>query len=490
MEITEPNSTLETGYEITSPSSMSTEAKIFRGYLHLAEQDIRARLSASDPSLYDCLLGSIYFRQLGDQASALKILSIHPGTNIYEAVQNRLASYCHQLNWRGALEAARDALATAANLWTKQQQDHLAEVIRVLSLLEAEADYPSDLRARSLETSSYFNLDSNSVATSLGLIDGSRQAWRVIDASFDSISQCWLELPTLSIVTELLQPSYDFRSFFGGARPWEASENRRSATIATIHEPAVFIEVNAHYGHFITQSASFAAAIQYAKLLTSPRHPEIIVLSKSDIPDWGKLFLQSSCSNPLRFKILDPQSPLRVRRLVVLPPTFIEWHYIHKNHRNLFSRSAATLLRGKKLGGEKRIYFSRSCLTNGLRRSVNEEQLEKVLVDKGFQIVHPQMMSLGEVVEIVNQSSIIVGAMGSAMHNTLFRKEADSLITLTLAHHLPGINSSMIERCCGVKNNLYIRSCEEVTQDAGPSSLYFDISRCLEGVDRALSLLP
>lgn len=482
--------------ESTQPSlntsNWSTEDKIFRGFLHLAENDIRSRLSSGNPSLYDCLLASIYFRQQGDHAAALKALDIYPNTGIYEEFQNRLASYCHQLNWKAALEIARNGLESASPTWPEKQRQHLREVIKVLSpLVEDESSSTPKTRVSPLETCRYYNLDSNASTSCLGLVDSNRQNWRVIDATFDPLSQCWLELSNFRVATELLQPCHDFRSFFGGAKPWKANHYPQAEPADTIHELAVFLETNPHYGHFISQTASYAAAIQHAQLLTSAKHPEIVVLSKNDIPSWGKLILQSSCQNPLQFKVFNPQQSLRARRLVVLPPTFIEWHYIHKSHRSLFSRSASTLLRDNpKAGGQKRIYFSRSQLNIGLRCSANEDLLEQALESKGFEIIHPQAMRLEEVVALVNQSSIIAGAMGSAMHNILFRLPGDPVITLVFAHHLPGINSTLIERCCGINDNLYIRSCEEERgRESGPNLLHFDVPRCLEGVDRALALL-
>jgi hypothetical protein len=61
-------------------------------------------------------------------------------------------------------------------------------------------------------------------------------------------------------------------------------------------------------------------------------------------------------------------------------------------------------------------------------------------------------------------------------------------VTLNFAHFLPPLNFAMIEACCGVRENIYSRSCEEISTGDGRQLLYFDIVACMGAIDRVLDI--
>ena len=68
--------------------------------------------------------------------------------------------------------------------------------------------------------------------------------------------------------------------------------------------------------------------------------------------------------------------------------------------------------------------------------------------------------------------------------------ELPPLATLNFAHHLPGTNNALLERCSGIGHNFYLRSCEETHGEPGePGLLQFNVERCLEGVEAVLAQL-
>ncbi len=69
---------------------------------------------------------------------------------------------------------------------------------------------------------------------------------------------------------------------------------------------------------------------------------------------------------------------------------------------------------------QKRVYLSRSNLSSKLRKLGNEKKLERILKENGFNIVHPQELSLKEQVNMFSQAREIVGPLGSAFHTMLF----------------------------------------------------------------------
>ena len=471
---------------------LSTEKQIHGGYLHLAREDLSRRLGVATPSLYDCLLAAIYFRKVGDQAQALQALALHTGSEVFETTYNRLQSLCHNLDFAAAQATATQALEQWGHNWSAEQLSYTTDVGHTTGCLAALGPFPTELQPELLEHNGYRNLDSGELTSCTGLVDQNRRLARVVDGVFDPQGQCWIKQASGQVVGELLQPNHDFRAFFGGAAPWRlAAEAHRQPAEEEQAGTAVFVESTPHYGHFLTQAASFANAIPYAQHLTPEAEPTITVLSKGTIPEWGQALLQASTANPLRFAPLDPLRRLRARRLVVVPPTWIEWHYGHRDHQRLFRQAAWGWQQRGEASTARLLYFSRSRVQGGLRHSVNEEALEEALGQRGFAVIHPQELPLPEVVALVNGASLIAGPMGSAMHNVLFRlPDTPPLATLNFAHHLPGTNNALLERCSGIGHNFYLRSCEETHGEPGePGLLQFNVERCLEGVEAVLAQL-
>ena len=480
-----------TANDLLSPAELSLEDQLHGGYLHLTRTELRRRLEQAQPSLYDCLLAAIYFRKSGDQQQALAVLDLHPDSAVFDASYNRLQSLCHALDFHQACNTAETALARWASEWNEQQRGYASDVCHTTAALCQATSFPTELQTSRLETNGYLNLDSGEATSCTGIVDHNRRLARGVRARFAPESQCWQEWPSGCVIQELLQPNHDFRSFFGGAMPWRADENSPADADndARVNGVAVFVESNPHYGHFLTQSASFANALGYAEHLLSSEQHEITVLSRDAIPAWGQELLQASCRQPLRFLPMERDQGLVVDCLVVSPPTWIEWHYAHQDHARLFRKAAQTWLQSRT-ANRRRLYFSRSRLVECLRRSVNEDELETALQQRGFEVVHPQELPLAQMAQLVNEAELIVGAMGSAMHNVLFRLPTHPLVTLNLAHHLPGINNALVERCSGIERNLYLRSCDEEEVAPGQASrLHFRLQTCLEGVDQALAQL-
>jgi capsular polysaccharide biosynthesis protein len=474
-----------------SSTELSLEEQIHGGFLHLARAELSQRINSPQPSLYDCLLASIYFRKTGDQRQALAVLDLHNNSSVFDATHNRLQTLCHTLDFARASDTAKEALSRWSADWVEPQRSYVEDVHRIAGALADPAGFPTLLQPTEIDSNGYHNLNSNEETTCTGVVDRNRRLARPIAARFDPHSQCWLEQDSERVIRELLQPNHDFRSFFGGARPWQARTEGpdRAAAETLINGISIFVESNPHFGHFITQSASFANALGYAEQLVSQPGEAITVLSKGSIPEWGQQLLQASCSRCLHFQPMDPAQPLRADCLVVAPPTWIEWHYAHRDHSRLFRKAARHWLNPRS-STTRRLYFSRNRLDDCLRRSVNEDALEELLVKRGFTVVHPQELPLPEVAQLVNEAELIAGAMGSAMHNVLFHLPDHFQVTLNFAHHLPGINNALVELCSDIPRNLYRRSCSETDFVPGEAShLEFCIDDCMEAVDQALAQL-
>lgn len=76
-----------------------------------------------------------------------------------------------------------------------------------------------------------------------------------------------------------------------------------------------------------------------------------------------------------------------------------------------------------------RIYVSRSRLREG-STIVNHQQIEAMFVQSGFQVVHPQTMSIDAQIEMFAQASHIAGEYGSGLHASIFSAPGTPVLCL------------------------------------------------------------
>ena len=81
----------------------------------------------------------------------------------------------------------------------------------------------------------------------------------------------------------------------------------------------------------------------------------------------------------------------------------------------------------------RRLFVSRRHQTS-FRRLVNEALLEQVFVDHGFEVIHPETMSFADQVRLFNGASVVAGAAGSNMIDTIFCGPGTRILMLAMWH--------------------------------------------------------
>jgi capsular polysaccharide biosynthesis protein len=76
------------------------------------------------------------------------------------------------------------------------------------------------------------------------------------------------------------------------------------------------------------------------------------------------------------------------------------------------------------------VYLSRSKIEKGKRKLANESALEMCLIHCGVDIIHMQELPIETQIMIVSRADLIIGPIGSAMHNTVFCKPETRIIYL------------------------------------------------------------
>jgi hypothetical protein len=130
--------------------------------------------------------------------------------------------------------------------------------------------------------------------------------------------------------------------------------------------------------------------------------------------------------------------PERIERIVgptysptvFLPSKTIQRRrFINPLARNTFDRIKNNLSYKSRIMPYERIYISRSKV-NG-RKLLNEKLVEDLFYSLGFEIIHPQELSIYDQVKLFSEAKYIAGSGGSAMHNTLFSNEECKVLIIS-----------------------------------------------------------
>ena len=122
-------------------------------------------------------------------------------------------------------------------------------------------------------------------------------------------------------------------------------------------------------------------------------------------------------------------NPVRVRKLIVPHPSFIEEHSGFEAFSQLCNSIGRAALSETKIKTvDDPIYLSKSKLTHGVWRFINERELEEELERNGVKTVHPEQISLTDQIKLFVENRLIVSTMSSALHTSVFSWTKPALI--------------------------------------------------------------
>ena len=118
----------------------------------------------------------------------------------------------------------------------------------------------------------------------------------------------------------------------------------------------------------------------------------------------------------------------RAKRLLL--PSMFHTDYIY--HKTFFEQ--INQLNVPSLSQNKRIYVSRSNIresTHSFARNViNEQQIQQIAVERGFDVIYPETMDWSDQVARFSSANLIVGEYSSGMHNALFSPAATNVLVV------------------------------------------------------------
>lgn len=192
-------------------------------------------------------------------------------------------------------------------------------------------------------------------------------------------------------------------------------------TFDTVDETVLFGgHLMKHYGHFVVESMSRLWARNLFPalplLFTSPR-------KWRDPPGYG---VQSLAALGLdqRVRLVDKPT---IFRSVVCPGTAFEFRWkVFSVADDPHVAVANALERTSQRSWRRPAYLTRSGLSDDLRKSDAEPELEHELSKRGFDVLRPETLSLSEQISLFEQAPLVVGTLGSALHTALFSRSADT----------------------------------------------------------------
>jgi hypothetical protein len=234
-----------------------------------------------------------------------------------------------------------------------------------------------------------------------------------------------------------------------------------------IDEPVLFGGVQyAHWGHFLTEALSRVWALEafpdLARLpVLAPRFG--IIPAHHTIQDC----LRASAFAPER--VLAPEQPVRLRRCILPPASFVNRGAAFAVHAALPRAAAARALGDRAVAvSDQPVYLSRTRLRKPEDTPAGEPALEAALAARGVLIMHPQTLRFAEQAAIYRGHRVFIGCSGSAFLNACFAPPR-TLSTFVLRGGQPNANYLMMDAICGVTAH-YIDTLRPVTEADGTSA--------------------
>lgn len=163
-----------------------------------------------------------------------------------------------------------------------------------------------------------------------------------------------------------------------------------------------------------------------------------------------------------RIDFIKPGETLHCRNLLLPTPAAPSGHY----NAEVISGVRDVLLSayGDSSDRGERIYISRQRATK--RRIVNEDEVEKILQQFGFQTIHAEDLSFEQQVQTFSRAQYLVSNHGAGLTNMLFMKRGGSV--LELRHKLDHINNCYFTLSSALNLNYFYQTCEPSSADSNP----------------------
>jgi capsular polysaccharide biosynthesis protein len=195
---------------------------------------------------------------------------------------------------------------------------------------------------------------------------------------------------------------------------------------AQIDEECIYLgHLMSHYGHFLTETTSRFWALPYFPGRRVVFYPFIF---GSAIRPFMQPFLEAFGITEDRTTFL--REPCRFRRIIIPDRTFHFNASVHERHLEVAQRVRRHLGLKDIDRGSLKIFLSRSRLSSGRTSVSNQAEVDVLMKELGFHVVHPQEIPIVQQIDMYARCEVMAGFSGSALHNCLFMNPGTVLIEI------------------------------------------------------------
>lgn len=226
-----------------------------------------------------------------------------------------------------------------------------------------------------------------------------------------------------------------------------------------IDADAVFMgQVHWHFGHFLTE----CTGRMWAAIDTVPNRKYVFIGNPLADPAPEYVFEFMEQMGVSRDDVIILRHTARFRRVFV-PDMSVVRDASSGAWASTFGAMAKNAVGGGRVA---KIYVSRTAMTDG-RKTFGEERIQEIFARNGFQIIHPEQMSLAQQVAVIKNCKVLAGCAGTALHLALFMKPGGTVIQLKRNSKISD-NAPMqilINKTCGLKSVFVDAAVEKIPSD-------------------------
>lgn len=172
------------------------------------------------------------------------------------------------------------------------------------------------------------------------------------------------------------------------------------------------------WGHFLVE---YLPRFAIARELLGEFFDELVIPLPEAMPDWATELLSLTCG-------VRPEAILRYRpmeeRLICPQAVIPTYCYSGQFTFHSFMADYFGRFRADAASATRKICISRGggSIAGSSRKFPERQAFENLAAIFGYEVVHPEDMTIAEQIAIFAEAAIVVGEFGSGMHNALFSK--------------------------------------------------------------------
>jgi len=258
------------------------------------------------------------------------------------------------------------------------------------------------------------------------------KANKIEDNEFGGVTDEKMNFIELSLNKRSSPPNFiiNFHDWYIGANP-----DCNVADIDYIDEEVVFLgALPKHYGHFILEGLSRLWFCLSPK--RSKSSYKFVYISGGGEDRFHEFFRLFGLEEQNIVKITKPTK----FRTVIVPEQSIRLHdYYHTKYKETIDRIKESVA-PKDI---EKVYFSKENIGNN--RAIGEDLIEKVFSRNGFTILHPENLSMYEMISILKGCKVFAATSATNVHNSIFMNDGNKFVCLNRSAHFHPVQT-MIER--------------------------------------------